>query len=169
MMQELDIDGSLPRDERGRREALTPPLPQIRRDSESPPGATEAPETDAPTDGAAPRPAATDPQAHLSLIAGAGYTVLGAYFVLVIGFDKNAPLFYAGAVALLMMVAIWFYLHGAKSMEPVVANFLAGMIGVLALIVLFLGWGKVEKQHLVISALLAGISTLCLLKARSET
>jgi len=167
MIQELDIDGSLPRDELERREASAPAPPQIRRDSEHPSGVADAPETDAPVGVVAPRPAAADPQAHLPLIAGAGYTAMAAYFYFGIGPDNTGVLQFAIGVSLLVVLSLWFYLWGRKLMDPVRADFLAGVIGILALIVLWQGWD--HSLELLVSGILAGVSTLCILKARSET
>ncbi|MDP7608083.1 MAG: hypothetical protein QF378_06120, partial [Candidatus Poseidoniia archaeon] len=67
-------------------------------------------------------------------------------------------------VTVLVVVALWFYMRGAQKMDPVRANFFAGVLGILALIVLVLGWDA-AKNDLIISALLAALSTFSFLKA----
>jgi len=101
---------------------------------------------------------------RLSLIAGAGFTTLLAYFYFFIYLVEEKILQLALVVTILVAVSLWFYMRGAARMDPVRANFFAGVIGILALIVLWQGW-EAAKQHLIVSALLSAFSTVCFLKA----
>ena len=101
---------------------------------------------------------------RLSLIAGAGFTTLLAYFYFVIGLENSDTITMASEVTVLVVVALWFYMRGAARMDSVRANFFAGVLSILALIVLVLGWDA-AKQHLIVSALLATLSTFSFLKA----
>ena len=164
-MNKPDIDGSLPGDEEEAEEQ------SVRRESEpavrrqgTPPAPRSAPES-ASNWGSMSDEASPDAMREkLSLIAGAGFTTLLAYFYFFIGLDETATLNLAVAVTFLVAVSLWFYMRGAQKMDPVRANFFAGVIGILALIVLWQGWDA-AKNHLMVSALLAALSTFCFLKA----
>ncbi|MDP6363942.1 MAG: hypothetical protein QF366_05735 [Candidatus Poseidoniia archaeon] len=164
-MDEPDIDGSLPGDEEEEEEQ------PVRRESEpavrrqgTPPAPRSAPES-ASNWGDFSEGASSDAMREkLSLIAGAGFTTLLAYFYFFIYMVEKDMLQLAIVVTVLVAVSLWFYMRGAARMDPVRANFFAGVIGILALIVLWQGWDA-AKQHLIISALLSAFSTFCFLKA----
>jgi len=164
-MNKPDIDGSLPGDEDEVEEQ------SVRRESEpavrrqgTPPAPRSATES-ASNWGLMSDEASPDAMREkLSLIAGAGFTTLLAYFYFFIYMVEKEMLQLAIVVTVLVAVSLWFYMRGAARMDPVRANFFAGVIGILALIVLWQGWDA-AKQHLIVSALLSTFSTFCFLKA----
>ena len=165
MNEEPDIDGSMP-DEGNDEERQTQreSEPVVRRNAPSPPVPRASPDSEPMFDNfsTAGEPGAL--REKLSLIAGAGFTMLLAYFWFFIGIDETSTLNLAVSVTFLVAVSLWFYMRGAQKMDPVRANFFAGVIGILALIVLWQGWDT-AKSHLVVSALLSALSTFCFLKA----
>lgn len=165
MNEEPDIDGSMPGEEGDEeRQALPASEPAVRRNAPSPPVPRASPDSEPMFDNFSTGGEPGALEEKLSLIAGAGFTTLLAYFYFFIGFDETATLNLAVAVTFLVAVSLWFYMRGAQKMDPVRANFFAGVIGILALIVLWQGWDA-AKNHLMVSALLAALSTFCFLKA----
>ena len=165
MNEEPDIDGSMP-DEGNDEELQTQreSEPVVRRNAPSPPVPRASPDSEPMFDNfsAGGEPGAL--REKLSLIAGAGFTTLLAYFYFFIYMVEKEMLQLAIVVTVLVAVSLWFYMRGAARMDPVRANFFAGVIGILALIVLWQGWDA-AKQHLIVSALLSTFSTFCFLKA----
>ena len=165
MNEEPDIDGSMPDEGNAEeRQAQRESEPVVRRNAPSPPVPRASPDSEPLFDNfsAGGEPGAL--REKLSLIAGAGFTTLLAYFYFIIGLDNSDTIASATEVTVLVVVALWFYMRGAQKMDPVRANFFAGVLGILALIVLVLGWDA-AKNDLIISALLASLSTFCFLKA----
>jgi hypothetical protein len=164
-MNEPDIDGSLPGDEEEAEEQSVrrKSEPAVRRQGTPPaprPASESASNWGSMSDAASPDAM----REKLSLIAGAGFTTLLAYFYFFIYMVEEEMLQLAMVVTVLVAVSLWFYMRGAARMDPVRANFFAGVIGILALIVLWQGWDA-AKQHLIVSALLSAFSTFCFLKA----
>ena len=164
-MNEPDIDGSLPGDDEEEEEQTVrrKSEPAVRRQGTPPaprPSSESASDWGSMSDEASPDAM----REKLSLIAGAGFTTLLAYFYFVIGPENPDTITMASEVTVLVVVALWFYMRGAARMDSVRANFFAGVLSILALIVLVLGWDA-AKQHLIVSALLATLSTFSFLKA----
>ena len=164
-MNEPDIDGSLPGDDEEEEEQTVrrKSEPAVRRQGTPPaprPVSESASDWGSMSDEASPDVM----REKLSLIAGAGFTTLLAYFYFFIYMVEEEMLQLAVVVTVLVAVSLWFYMRGAARMDPVRANFFAGVIGILALIVLWQGWDA-AKQHLIVSALLSAFSTFCFLKA----
>jgi hypothetical protein len=164
-MNEPDIDGSLPGDdeEEGEQPVRRESEPAVRRQG-TPPAPRSAPESPSAWGSMSDKASPDAMRERLSLIAGAGFTTLLAYFYFFIYLVEEKILQLALVVTILVAVSLWFYMRGAARMDPVRANFFAGVIGILALIVLWQGW-EAAKQHLIVSALLSAFSTVCFLKA----
>ena len=165
MNEEPDIDGTMPGEGGDEEQPLRRESePAVRRNAPAPP----VPRTPAePGTEFEDFSTASSPEAlreKLSLIAGAGFTTLLAYFYFFIHLVDSTMLQLAVVVTLLVAISLWFYMRGAARMDPVRANFFAGVIGILALIVLWQGW-EAARQHLIVSALLSAFSTFCFLKA----
>jgi len=161
-MNEPDIDGSLPGDDEEEEEqtARRKSEPAVRRQGTPP---APRPSSESASDWGSMSDEAS-PDAMREKLSGAGFTTLLAYFYFFIYMVEEEMLQLAMVVTVLVAVSLWFYMRGAARMDPVRANFFAGVIGILALIVLWQGWDA-AKQHLIVSALLSAFSTFCFLKA----
>ena len=165
MNEEPDIDGSMPGEESDEeRQAPSASEPAVRRNAPSPPVPRASPDSEPMFDNFSTGDSPDALREKLSLIAGAGFTLLLAYFYFFIYLVEAAMLQLPVFVTFLVAISLWFYMRGAARMDPVRANFFAGVIGILALIVLWQGWDA-AKQHLIVSALLSAFTTFCFLKA----
>ena len=165
MNEEPDIDGSMPDEGNAEeRQAQRESEPAVRRNAPAPPVPRTQPEPGTEFDNFSTGVSPDALSGYLSLTAGAGFTALLAYFYFFIKLENTAALNFAVAVTILVIITLWFYMRGAHKMDPVRANFFAGVIGILAIIVLGLGWTE-WRDHLVVAALLAALSIFCILKA----
>ena len=171
-MVEPDIDGTLPGQRYDNEDESQMNSDEIRRDEDAPPEPRYSDDYDYDTYSSDSNLlGSSDPDAlkeKLSLIAGASLMALFAYFNFVIGWSSGAPLLYCAGVAILVAVTTWFYMRGSSTMDPVRANFLAGALAGVSVIVVYSGLTQVDIMQMLFSGLLAGVTSSSLMKASSK-
>ena len=171
-MVEPDIDGTLPGQRYSDEDESQMNTDEIRRDEDAPPEPRYSDDYDYDTYSSDSNLlGSSDPDAlkeKLSLIAGASLMALFAYFHFVIEWKGNA-FYYSAAVSLLVAVTTWFYMRGSSTMDPVRANFLAGALAGVSVIVVYQGLSSdVDITQMIFSGLLAGVTSSSLMKASSK-
>ena len=111
----------------------------------------------------------------LYLTAGAGYSLLFVYLLLVIKMEYNLPVLSDGDVvdtnqalttailiSVLVYITIWFFMSGKQhsffTEDPDKAKFYAGIIGLAALVIISLSWAE-HSREMIVSAILTSVST----------
>ena len=112
----------------------------------------------------------------LYLIAGAGYTLLVVYLLLVIWMGyENIPILSDGKIAdtsgafttailisAMVYVTMWFFMSGKKhtyfTEDPDKAKFYAGIIGLASLVIIALSWADYSRE-MIVSAILTSVSS----------
>jgi Co/Zn/Cd efflux system component len=112
----------------------------------------------------------------LYLIAGAGYTLLVVYLLLVIWMGyENIPILSDGTIAdtsgafttailisAMVYVTMWFFMSGKKhsffTADPDKAKFYAGIIGLASLVIIALSWAD-SSREMIVSAILTSVSS----------
>ena len=112
----------------------------------------------------------------LYLIAGAGYTLLVVYLLLVIWMGyENIPILSDGTIAhssgafttailisAMVYVTMWFFMSGKKhsffTEDPDKAKFYAGIIGLASLVIIALSWADYSRE-MIVSAILTSVSS----------
>ena len=112
----------------------------------------------------------------LYLIAGAGYTLLVVYLLLVIWMGyENIPILSDGTIAntsgafttailisAMVYVTMWFFMSGKKhsffTADPDKAKFYAGIIGLASLVIIALSWADYSRE-MIVSAILTSVSS----------
>jgi hypothetical protein len=112
----------------------------------------------------------------LYLVAGAGYTLLVVYLLLVIWMGyENIPILSDGKIAdtrgafttailisAMVYVTMWFFMSGKKhtyfTEDPDKAKFYAGIIGLASLVIIALSWADYSRE-MIVSAILTSVSS----------
>ena len=112
----------------------------------------------------------------LYLVAGAGYTLLVVYLLLVIWMGyENIPILSDGTIAdtsgafttailisAMVYVTMWFFMSGKKhsffTADPDKAKFYAGIIGLASLVIIALSWAD-HSREMIVSAILTSVSS----------
>ena len=111
----------------------------------------------------------------LYLTAGAGYSLLFVYLLLVIKMEYNLPVLSDGdivetnqalttaiLISVLVYITIWFFMSGKQhsffTEDPDKAKFYAGIIGLAALVIISLSWAE-HSREMIVSAILTSVST----------
>jgi len=112
----------------------------------------------------------------LYLIAGAGYTLLVVYLLLVIWMGyENIPILSDGTIAdtsgafttailisAMVYVTMWFLMSGKKhsffTEDPDKAKFYADIIGLASLVIIALSWADYSRE-MIVSAILTSVSS----------
>ena len=173
MMDDLDIDGSLPGQELEEEEDTE----EIRREGISQSSSNSSAETwdDSTMDEDSQR-------GMLYLVAGVGYGALVVYLVLVIYLKMNIPVLSPntdiahadGALATsilisaMVFITIWVFMSGKNhsffTEDPDKAKFWAGIIGLVSLVIIATSW-EAYQTVMTVSALLTSVSTWAYLRS----
>jgi len=112
----------------------------------------------------------------LYLVAGAGYTLLVVYLLLVIWMNYDIPILSGedeitdtrGAlttallISAMVYVTMWFFMSGKKhsffTEDPDKAKFYAGIIGLASLVIIALSWADYSRE-MIVSAILTSVSS----------
>ncbi len=112
----------------------------------------------------------------LYLIAGAGYTLLVVYLLLVIWMGyENIPILSDGKItdtsgafttailiSAMVYITMWFFMSGKKHSfftdDPDKAKFYAGIIGLASLVIIALSWADYSRE-MIVSAILTSVSS----------
>ena len=167
-----DIDGTLP----GQDIEEESSEDEIRRESDSQSSESSSPKNgDGPyLDGDGWREGESL-RGWLYLIAGAGYTLLVVYLLLVIWMDYDIPILSDGEIvnnrdaftiailiSAMVFVTMWFFMSGKKhsffTEDPAQAKFFAGIIGLASLVIIALSWADYSRE-MIISAILTSVSS----------
>ena len=167
-----DIDGTLP----GQEIEEEPSEDEVRRESDSDYQSSESPKNwDGDGDGYGWREGESL-RGWLYLIAGAGYTLLVVYLLLVIWMGyENIPILSDGTIAdtsgafttailisAMVYVTMWFFMSGKKhsffTEDPDKAKFYAGIIGLASLVIIALSWAD-HSREMIVSAILTSVSS----------
>ena len=173
-MNGLDIDGTLP----GQDIEEEPLEDEIRRESDSDSQSSESSSPknwDGDGDGYGWREDESL-RGWLYLIAGAGYTLLVVYLLLVIWMGyENIPILSDGEIvdtsgafttailiSAMVYVTMWFFMSGKKhsffTEDPDKAKFYAGIIGLASLVIIALSWADYSRE-MIVSAILTSVSS----------
>ena len=168
-MDEPDIDATLPGQGYDDEEDVRMSGDKVRRDEDAPPEPRYSDDYDYDTySSESTLFGSSNPDSikeRLSLVAGASLMALFAYFHFVIEW-KGSAFYYSAAVSFLVAVTTWFYMRGSSTMDPVRANFLAGALAGVSVIVVYQGLSSdVDIMQMIFSGLLAGVTSSSLMKA----
>ena len=175
-----DIDGTLPGQETEEESSED----EIRRESDSGYQSSESSSSmnwDGDGDGYGWR-AGESLRGWLYLVAGAGYTLLVVYLLLVIWMGyENIPILSDGRmcsgnvsecgygalttailISAMVYVTMWFFMSGKKhtyfTEDPDKAKFYAGIIGLASLVIIALSWADYSRE-MIVSAILTSVSS----------
>ena len=173
-----DIDGTLP----GQDIEEESSEDEVRRESDSDYQSSESPKNwDGDGDGYGWREGESL-RGWLYLIAGAGYTLLVVYLLLVIWMGyENIPILSEGRecsgdvsvcgygafttailISAMVYVTMWFFMSGKKhtyfTEDPDKAKFYAGIIGLASLVIIALSWADYSRE-MIVSAILTSVSS----------
>ena len=167
-----DIDGTLP----GQDIEEESSEDEVRRESDSQGSESSSPKNwDGDGDGYGWREGESL-RGWLYLVAGAGYTLLVVYLLLVIWMGyENIPILSDGKIAdtsgafttailisAMVYVTMWFFMSGKKHSfftdDPDKAKFYAGIIGLASLVIIALSWPDYPRE-MTVSAILTSVSS----------
>ena len=172
-----DIDGTLPG-----QDIEEPSEDEIRRESDSQISESSSPKNwDGDGDGYGWREGESL-RGWLYLIAGAGYTLLVVYLLLVIWMGyENIPILSEGRecsedvsvcgygafttailISAMVYVTMWFFMSGKNhsffTEDPDKAKFYAGILGLASLVIIALSWAD-SSREMIVSAILTSVSS----------
>ena len=166
-----DIDGTLP----GQDIEEEPSEDEVRRESDSGYQSSES-SSSMNWDGNLTVTTGESLRGWLYLVAGAGYTLLVVYLLLVIWMGyENIPILSDGTIAdtsgafttailisAMVYVTMWFFMSGKKhsffTEDPDKAKFYAGIIGLASLVIIALSWADYSRE-MIVSAILTSVSS----------
>ena len=173
-----DIDGTLP----GQDIEEESSEDEVRRESDSQSSESSSPKNwDGDGDGYGWREGESL-RGWLYLIAGAGYTLLVVYLLLVIWMGyENIPILSEGRecsgdvsvcgygafttailISAMVYITMWFFMSGKNhsffTEDPDKAKFYAGIIGLASLVIIALSWAD-SRREMIVSAILTSVSS----------
>ena len=173
-----DIDGTLP----GQDIEEESSEDEVRRESDSQSSESSSPKNwDGDGDGYGWREGESL-RGWLYLIAGAGYTLLVVYLLLVIWMGyENIPILSEGRecsgdvsvcgygafttailISAMVYITMWFFMSGKNhsffTEDPDKAKFYAGIIGLTSLVIIALSWAD-SSREMIVSAILTSVSS----------